>query len=185
MEGAGGKGIAMERPQPVRAGRMLLLASAFLIAAPHAGHAVPIKAVRVAQGLSLPLFVTAPPGDTSRLFIVEQRGGDGRGRIRIVKNGALLSTPFLTTGILPTGFEQGLLGLAFAPDYTTSGRFYVHFTDPNDDIIVARHTVSANPDVANPTGTVLLTIPKSADNHNGGWMAFGPDGYLYIAVGDG
>ena len=172
-------------PQPGSAGRALLLAAAFLISAPHAAQAVPIKTVRVAQGLSLPLFVTAPPGDTSRLFIVEQRGGDARGRIRIVKNGVLLSTPFLTTAVLPIGFEQGLLGLAFAPDYATSGRFYIHYTVGNNDIVIARHTVSANPDVANPTGTILLTIPKDFENHQGGWMAFGRDGYLYIATGDG
>jgi glucose/arabinose dehydrogenase len=121
----------------------------------------------------------------SRLFVVEQRGSDNRGRIRIIKNGSLLSTPFLTTAVLPMGFEQGLLGLAFAPDYATTGRFYIHYTDANSNVIIARHTVSANPDVANATGTTLFTIPKPDVNHNGGWMAFGPDGYLYFTVGDG
>ncbi|HET9253228.1 MAG TPA: PQQ-dependent sugar dehydrogenase [Candidatus Eisenbacteria bacterium] len=173
------------RLRPVRAVQAWLLASAFLIAGPHGAGAIPIKTIRVAQGLSMPLFVTAPPGDTARLFIVEQWGGDGRGRIRIVKNGTLLPTPFLTTGVLSTAFEQGLLGLAFAPDYASTGRFYIHYTNTSDDIVIARHTVSANPDIANPTGTILLTIPKNFDTHNGGWIAFGPGGYLYIATGDG
>jgi glucose/arabinose dehydrogenase len=163
---------------------LALAAASFLILAPLA-RAVPIKTVRVAQGLSRPLYVTAPLGDTSRLFIVEQRGADARGRIRIVRNGVLLSTPFLTTDVLSSNSEQGLLGLAFPPDYATSGRFYVHYTDAARNIIVARYTVSADPDVANPTGTILLTIPKPFNNHNGGWIAFGPDGYLYVATGDG
>ena len=167
------------------AGKVLLLASALSIAVPHGARAVPIKTIRVAQGLNMPLFVTAPLGDTSRIFIVEQRGVDGRGRIKIVKNGALLSTPFLTTDVLSTAFEQGLLGLAFAPDYATSGRFYIHYTNTSGEVVIARHTVSANPDVANPAGTILLTVPKNFDTHNGGWIAFGPDGYLYVALGDG
>jgi glucose/arabinose dehydrogenase len=171
---------------PARAGRLLLLLLSFSLIAPDMASAVPLKTVRVAQGLRLPLFVTAPPGDGGRLFIVEQRGSDGRGRIRILKNGVLLATPFLTTDVLSTNSEQGLLGLAFAPDYWSSGRFYVHYTNTNRDIVIARYTVSSDPDVANPTGTVLLTIPHPTNNnHNGGWIAFGPDGYLYVATGDG
>ena len=161
------------------------VASAFSLAATRPAAGVTLKTVRIASGLSNVLFVTSPPGDTARLFVVEQRGTDNRGRIKIIKNGSLLATPFLTTGVLPTGFEQGLLGLAFAPDYAASGRFYVHYTDANGNVVLARHTVSANPDVANATGTILLTIPKPDVNHNGGWTAFGPDGYLYFTVGDG
>jgi glucose/arabinose dehydrogenase len=139
----------------------------------------------VAQGLSLPLFVTSPPGDTARVFIVEQRGGDSRGRIKILKGGVVQATPFLTTGTLATGSEQGLLGLAFAPDYATSGRFYINYTDSTGTTKIVRHTVSGNPDVANPVGTVLLSIFQPFANHNGGWLGFGPDGYLYAATGDG
>src|SRR5678816_3958387 len=98
-----------------------------LLLASDALAATPLGTVRVASGLSLPLFVTAPPGDTSRVFIVEQRGGDAKGRIKILRNGSILPTPFLTTSTLATGNEQGLLGLAFAPDYATTGRFYCNY----------------------------------------------------------
>ena len=155
------------------------------LAAPEARSETPLGTVRVAQGLSLPLFVTSPPGDTARVFIVEQRGADQRGRIKILKGGAVLATPFLTTDPLSSGNEQGLLGLAFAPDYATSGRFYIYYTDSNGMVQIARHTVSADPDVANPTGTAILSIYHPFTNHNGGWLGFGPDGYLYAATGDG
>ena len=123
-----------------------------------ARSATPLTTVRIASGLSMPLYVAAPPGDTTRLFIVEQRGTDNRGRIKIFKNGAVLGTPFLTTGLLATGGEQGLLGLAFAPDYATSGRFYIDYSDSTGADVVARYTVSGNPDIANPGGTRILTI---------------------------
>jgi len=144
-----------------------------------------LSTVLVTGGLTRPAFVTAAPGDTSRIFIVEQRGSDGRGRIKIVKHGVLLARPFLTTAVLSTGFEQGLLGLAFAPNYATTGRFYINYTRSDGTTIVARHSVSADPDSANPNGTVILTVPQPFANHNGGWLGFGPDGYLYIALGDG
>src|SRR5438093_7271723 len=167
--------------------RLLILTFLIAAAAHEAGAATPLTTVRVASGLSLPLYVTTPPGDTTRLFIVEQRGpGSNRGRIRILKSGAVLATPFLTTGPLATGTEQGLLGLAFAPDYSTTGRFYINYTDSiGGTTVIERFTVSANPDVANPTGTRILTIPQPFENHNGGWIAFGPDGYLYFSTGDG
>jgi hypothetical protein len=145
----------------------------------------PLTTVRVAQGLSMPLYVTAPPGDTTRLFIVEQRGADNRGRIKILRNGSVLLRPFLTTDVLAGGSEQGLLGLAFAPDYATTGRFYINYTRADGTTIVARHTVSADPDSAIPAGTVILSIAQPFANHNGGWLGFGPDGFLYISSGDG
>ncbi len=147
--------------------------------------ATPLTTVRVASGFSLPLYVTAPPGDTARVFVVEQRGAGSRGRIRIIKNGTVLGTPFLTTDSLANGGEQGLLGLAFPPDYGTSGRFYINYTDSSGTTRIERRTVSANPDVANPTGVVILSIPQPYSNHNGGWIGFGPDGYLHVATGDG
>jgi glucose/arabinose dehydrogenase len=148
----------------------------------------PITAARVTGGLNKPLFVTSPPGDP-RLFIVEQRGADQKGRIRIFKYGpeGLLSRPFFVTPKgLATGLEQGLLGLAFAPDYATSGAFYIHYTDTTGVIKIERHHVSAtDPDSADSNGEVLLSIYHPYANHNGGWIGFGPDGYLYIALGDG
>ena len=164
----------------------LLACAALALSAGSARGETPLTTVRVAQGLTRPAFVTAPPGDTARVFIVEQRGSDNRGRIKILKNGVLLSRPFLTTAVLATAFEQGLLGLAFAPDYATTGRFYINYTRAGDGAtIVARHTVSSDPDSANPTGTVILTVAQPFDNHNGGWLGFGPDGFLYVALGDG
>jgi len=159
------------------------LVAAMLPAAARA--ATPLHTIRIAQGLSNPLFATSPPGDTARVFLVEKRGSDNRGRIKILKSGVLLPTPFLTTGHLATDTEQGLLGLAFAPDYATSGRFYVDYTDSIGTTTIARYTISANPDIANPTGTIILSIPQPYTNHNGGWIAFGPDGDLYIGMGDG
>ncbi|HSQ59625.1 MAG TPA: PQQ-dependent sugar dehydrogenase [Acidobacteriota bacterium] len=164
---------------------LILAALLLATAAQDAGAATPLKTVRVASGLARPLFVTAPPGDTARVFIVEARGADARGRIRILKNGALLPTPFLTTQPLSTGSEQGLLGLAFAPDYATSGRFYISYTNASGTSILQRHTVSAFPDTAHAAGTILLSLSQPFTNHNGGWIAFGPDGHLYWALGDG
>lgn len=123
----------------------------------------------------------AHAGD-DRLFVVEQGG-----IIKILNaNGNVNSASFLDIdNIVASGGERGLLGLAFAPDYATSGRFYVNYTNNSGDTVIARYTVSANPDVANTSGTILLTINQPYSNHNGGKIAFGQDGYLYIATGDG
>jgi hypothetical protein len=128
-----------------------------------------------------PIMLTAPVGD-ARLFIAERAGV-----IRIYSGGAFLPTPFLDiSSRVRTDGEQGLLGLAFAPDYATSGRFFVSYSNLSGDNVVASYTVSANPDVANPGSAQLrLTVPQPQDNHNGGHIAFGPDGYLYVARGDG
>jgi len=135
----------------------------------------------VATGLSSPLLATAPTGD-SRLFIVERPG-----RIRIVKNGTLLSTPFLdVSSRVGTTGEGGLLSVAFDPAYATNGFFYVDFTDLSGNIAVERFQVSANPDVADPSPLRILSIAHPVNtNHYGGLVAFGPDGFLYVGVGDG
>lgn len=139
----------------------------------------------VLTGLDVPVFLTAPAGDP-RLFIVEKDG-----LIRIYKNGALLSTPFLNVTALTTkGSEQGLLGLAFAPDYATSGRFYISYTTPGGtsggNSVIARYHVSANADIADPASdTTILTFAQPETNHNGGGIIFGPDGMLYAGFGDG
>jgi glucose/arabinose dehydrogenase len=142
----------------------------------------PLRIEPVASGLSNPLFLTAPDSD-SRLFIVEQPG-----RIRIVENGNLLSTPFLDlNGQISSGGERGLLGLAFHPSYASNGYFYVYFTAPNGDITITRYTASANPNVADSGSShLILTVDHSSrSNHNGGMLAFGTDGKLYIGTGDG
>ena len=138
---------------------------------------------RVATGLASPVFLTARPGDTTRVFIVEQNTGS----IRILRlsDRALLPTPFLTVPGVVAGGEQGLLGLAFHPNYAINGFFYVYYTDP--DTRVVRYRVSLlDPDVADPaSATPVLRFSRPQSNHNGGWIGFGPDGYLYIASGDG
>jgi cysteine-rich repeat protein len=140
-----------------------------------------IKAVRVASGLSSPLLATAPPRDVSRVFIVEQTG-----RIRVLKWGTLLPVPFLDIHTkIASGGERGLLGLAFHPNYATNGRFFVDYTDLSGNTVVSQYQVSANPDVAGTTETIVLQVTQPFANHNGGHLAFGPDGYLYIALGDG
>ncbi|MFM7134937.1 MAG: PQQ-dependent sugar dehydrogenase [Planctomycetota bacterium] len=143
----------------------------------------------MSTGLVYPTYVTHAPGDTSRLFVLEKAG-----HIRIVDistaTPTLLPTSFLdidaiVTGGASTSDEQGLLGLAFDPNYATNGQFYVYYTGTSTNNL-ARYTVSAkNPNVANPTGVVMMTWSDPYTNHNGGWIDFGPDGNLYMAVGDG
>lgn len=136
----------------------------------------------VATGLSAPVFLTAAPGDSIRLFVVEQGG-----TIRVIRHDSLLVTPFLDfSDSVSHGDEQGMLGLAFAPDYATSGAFYVHTTDLAGDIRVLRFKVSGDPNVANASsGVEILRFDHPQANHNGGMIAFGYDGYLYIGSGDG
>jgi glucose/arabinose dehydrogenase len=141
----------------------------------------PVALEEVALGLIFPLYLTAPDGDP-RLFIVEKGG-----TIRIVENGALLPNPFLDiSGQVSTGSEQGLLGLAFHPQYATNGRFVVHYTDAAGDTRVSGFRVSGDPDVADAASEVsILDADQPFPNHNGGQVLFGPDGHLYIMLGDG
>lgn len=139
---------------------------------------------RVASGFNAPLYVTAPANDNTRIFVLEKNSG----QIHIVRrnDGAVLSQPFLTVGRISTNGERGLLGLAFAPDYLSSGVFYVSVTNSSGDSELRRYQVSADANRADPgSEEVLLTIPQFASNHNGGWVGFGPDGFLYMSSGDG
>jgi glucose/arabinose dehydrogenase len=143
---------------------------------------VPVGLQEVAAGLSFPVYLTSPPGD-SRLFIAEKGGV-----IRIVKDGSLLPTPFLDLSArVSTGAEQGLFGLAFDPGYATNGRVVVHYTDVSGNTTVSAYRVAeGNPDQADPSSeTTLLTAEQPFVNHNGGQILFGPDGMLYIGLGDG
>ncbi|NDJ35948.1 MAG: PQQ-dependent sugar dehydrogenase, partial [Chloroflexi bacterium] len=170
--------------------RLLWLALAAAVLAPVGAAAAPTEPPAivlnpVADGFSDPLTLTHAGDD--RLFVVENAG-----LIRIVEgDGTVLPTPFLDiSDKTSTESERGLLGLAFHPDYAANGTFFIYYTglgSPTFDSIVARYTVSAgDPNVANPDSEVIvLTEPQNRDNHNGGQMAFGPDGYLYIALGDG
>ena len=144
--------------------------------------AVSLSLSKVAGGLSKPVFATNAGDASGRLFIVEQGG-----RIRILQGGVVLATPFLDirAKVSKTG-ERGLLGLAFHPDYAVNGKFYVYYTDLKGRIAIALyHRSAADPNVANPNGSVLLRISKPFANHNGGMLAFGPDGFLYLGTGDG
>lgn len=140
----------------------------------------PLDSTRIVSGLSDPVWAGAPPGD-ERLFILEQ-GGDAR----IFKDGLLLPTPFLSVAV-SGGSEQGLLGMDFHPGFESNGFVYVNYTQPDGDTIVSRFTVDAlNPDIVDPASEfVLFEQDQPFSNHNGGDIAFGPDGYLYIGFGDG
>jgi glucose/arabinose dehydrogenase len=135
----------------------------------------------VATGLSRPLGLTSPPED-SRLFIVEQSG-----RVRIIKNGAVLSTPFLDLrGRVQDGGEQGLLGLAFHPQYRQNRYVFVNYTADDETRISRFTTRTDDPDRADPASErVLLRVAQPFPNHNGGHLAFAPDGMLWIGMGDG
>lgn len=135
----------------------------------------------VATGLASPVFLTSSPGD-DRLFVVEQPG-----RIRIIRKGAVDPTPFLDlTDRVISGGERGLLGLAFHPEFATNGRLYVHYTGAGGHTMVERYLVTDDPDVVAPaTASLVLTVTQPFNNHNGGQVSFGPDGYLYVALGDG
>jgi glucose/arabinose dehydrogenase len=141
-----------------------------------------------ASGFESPLAFVQDPTDRTVQYVVQQTG-----RIRVVRSGTVLPTDFLNlTSVILCCSERGLLGLAFAPDYASSGRFYVNFTNSSGDTVVARFRRSTNPLVADPGSRFDLqlegtrrVITQPFSNHNGGHLAFGPDGYLYIGLGDG
>jgi glucose/arabinose dehydrogenase len=155
------------------------------------GNLPALKLTEIETGLSRPIYLTGAPNDPSRLYVVEQTGA-----IRIIKDGVMLPDPFLNVsnlivapGIGGGGNEQGLLGLAFHPKYQENGRFFIYYTanDAKEKNTVAEYARSADdPDRADPAGVnVLLGIDDFASNHNGGMLAFGKDGYLYVGTGDG
>jgi glucose/arabinose dehydrogenase len=136
----------------------------------------------VAEGLEAPLGVTNGGDGSNRIFVVEQTG-----RVRIIEDGELLEEPFLDVSeAVVAGGEQGLLGLAFHPEYRRNGRFFVNYTDVNGDTVIAEFSTSDDPNVADAgSAQPLLQFDQPFANHNGGQLAFGPDGFLYIGAGDG
>jgi len=146
-----------------------------------------VRAVVYAGGFAAPLNIVQDPTNRSVQFVVEQAG-----RIRAIRAGAVVPGEFLNlSNTIRSGGEQGLLGLAFAPDYASSGRFYVNFTNRDGHTVIARFRRSSDPFVADPAsrfdlklgGNPLVFQPFA--NHNGGNLTFGPDGFLYIGLGDG
>jgi hypothetical protein len=135
----------------------------------------------IERGLESPVHLVAPPRDP-RLFISEQRG-----RIRIVRNDSLLPRPFLDiTDRVGYGGERGLLSVAFHPRYAANGRFFVNYTDRDGDTHVAEFRADPASGIADPTSErTLLLVEQPYSNHNGGHVLFGPDGALYVAMGDG
>jgi glucose/arabinose dehydrogenase len=147
-----------------------------------------LKLTEVASGLERPVLAVGAGGDPSRLYVLQQTG-----QIRIIKDGALLPEPFLdidpiVKNIGDQGDERGLLGMAFHPDYAQNGRFFVHYTDQEDDHgHVAEYRRSQDPDKADPAAVkmILQVTETQVGNHNGGMLAFGGDGLLYMGLGDG
>ncbi len=145
-----------------------------------------IRLEPVASGLRIPTDVVSAKDGSGRLFVSEKAG-----TIRIVSNGQVQPTPFLdiTPIVRANESERGLLGLAFHPKYKENGFFFVYYTaaNPIGDLVIARYKVSADPNAADPnSATELLRVKHDqASNHNGGNLMFGPDGYLYIGMGDG
>ena len=168
----------------------IALTLAMLMSSPaKAGAEVPTQsssihlAPLVTAGLEHPLFLTHAGDASQRLFVVEQLGA-----IRIIEQGVLLKAPFLDLGdrVLTDGPERGLLGLAFHPDYRRNGRFFVNYTrQPDGATVVAEYRRGGAPDAAPRDGRVLMVTMHPESNHNGGMIAFGADGYLYIGLGDG
>lgn len=137
----------------------------------------------VLTGLSRPVYLTHARDGSNRLFVVEQGG-----RIKVLQPGGTMPTVFLDiTAQVLSGGEQGLLGLAFHPNYPTNGRFFVNYTRrPDGATVIAEYRVSAgDPNLGDPAETPLLVVPQPFANHNGGMIEFGPDRFLYIGMGDG
>lgn len=136
----------------------------------------------VTSGLTQPLYLTHARDGSGDLYVVEKAG-----RIRVIEGGTLRSQPFLDiTGKTSKGGEQGLLGLAFHPDYRNNGYFYVNYTNSSGDTLIARYAANRSSKVADPgSEQIVLTVDQPYDNHNAGWLGFGPDGMLYVPLGDG
>ena len=142
-----------------------------------------VKLVRLAGSFAAPVDVVAPPGDDTRLMVVQQNGV-----VSLIENGVQQATPFLDLrNVVVADGEKGLLSIAFAPDYATSGLLYAYYNNRDGNIrLIEFHRSAANPDVVDQTRRrLILALTKPTADHTGGMMEYGPDGYLYIGVGDG
>jgi len=157
--------------------------------APSPGNPPPVtiryELASVISGLSGPVDLQMPPDASDRIFVVEQAG-----LVRVIQSGVLLATPFIDNRArVTTGGERGLLGLAFHPDYATNHRFFLSYTRTVSgqlQSVVAEYLTSAgDPNSADAAERIVLTVDQPFDNHNGGQIQFGPDGYLYMGLGDG
>ncbi len=175
------------RPRARGAARVLvpaLVSACWLASGSRAGAAdgSAIAYQPVVAGIPMPTCIANAGDGSGRLFLCEQGG-----RIRILAGGTLLAAPFLDVASrVSCCDERGLLSVAFPPDYAEKGHFYVDYTDANGDTVVARFRASADPDAADAASEeTVIRIAQPYANHNGGQLAFGPDGYLYIGMGDG
>jgi len=188
--GNGDRATARSTPAPANASPSATPAPATASASPSATPAPAPEATPAARpGLRLkrigtfdrPVYVTAPPGDRRRLFVVEQGG-----TVRVVRGGRKVRRPFLNiSGRISSGGERGLLSMAFAPDYASSGRFYVYYTARDGDISIVEYRRSSAQRADHGSARRVLTVDHPASNHNGGLLLFGPDGLLYAGLGDG
>src|SRR2546427_5972495 len=142
-----------------------------------------VPALQRVGNFASPVYLTAPPADTQRLFVIQQDGA-----VRVLHHDTIQTRPFLDLrGQIAFGGEQGLLSLAFDPLYASNGRFFVYFTNPNGDIRIVRYNVSSDRDSADEaTADTILRVPHPLQsNHNGGQLQFGPDNMLWLGTGDG
>ena len=173
-DAAGGQATATAVPTPAPA-------APEATATPRAAPAARGVRLRQLGDFTAPVYVTSPPGDRRRQFVVEQGG-----RVMVVRDGRKLDTPFLDIrGQVTSGGEQGLLSIAFAPDYADSGRFYVYYTDQASDQRIVEYTRRDADRADRGSARLVLQMPDSESNHNGGLLLFGPDRLLYVGTGDG
>jgi len=179
---AGIAGSSLTTHRPVTANQTVGIADAdtSAVTVTYGSEPLQLSVELVAEGLTQPVFLTAPESD-SRLFIVERVG-----RIKILANGTVLAAPFLDIrDRVNNAGERGLLSMVFDPQYAANGLFYVYYVDFGGNVVVERFTSSAGSDVAGGSTGVVISIPHGGNEHHGGLVAFGPDGMLYLAPGDG
>ena len=186
---ANGAAIAAGRRRMVRAVRTIAIAGVVACGIVADLHAQ-LRARVHASGFTLPIAFVQDPGDRAVQFVAQQNG-----HVRVIRSGAVLPADFIDlSAAIVSGGEQGLLGLAFPPGAPTSGRFFVNFTNRSGDTVIARLRRTSDPVVADPASRFDLRwggpggpafIAQPFANHNGGHLAFGPDGHLYVGLGDG